>query len=210
MKKASMGLIAAGLVLLVYGLFMDTSISSYGERVHNIGLMNDRIAILIAGGFMFLGGLILFSILKIKLPNEQKEESITGTKAKPVNFSLPSWNSSSKLVRWVIGFVIGIPVAFAFGGISVALTTVVTGSRSDVHWIVFIVSFLAILAYIVRSSVSISKFLYVGFGLSLIGGVVSLFAGEEIGFAFMFFGILMCFFGGLLLTRRKTNATATV
>jgi len=73
MKKASYLMMATGLIALVYGLFMDTTGGYlYGERIHNLALANDRISIILFGGFFFLGGII---IAAIKKPDTKKCET---------------------------------------------------------------------------------------------------------------------------------------
>lgn len=74
MKKLSIFSIAFGVLLLLYGLQMDTTVYSgkFGD-VHNIGRMNDRISILITGGFIFLGGIGLFALWYSKRSKEEAE-----------------------------------------------------------------------------------------------------------------------------------------
>lgn len=54
-------LITAGIIGMLYGLlFFDVTVDTNGfTRVNNIGLMNDREAILIVSGFFFLGGILM-------------------------------------------------------------------------------------------------------------------------------------------------------
>jgi hypothetical protein len=60
MKGLGLFLIALGALGLLVGLCMDTSVDVPGlsERVHNVGLMDQRRNLLIAGGFVLLGGLL--------------------------------------------------------------------------------------------------------------------------------------------------------
>lgn len=45
---------------MLVGLVFDTSIeTSNGDRVHNVGMMNDRLAIIILGAALFIGGILL-------------------------------------------------------------------------------------------------------------------------------------------------------
>ncbi len=64
--------IGVGLTMLIYGVFMDTSVSSGYGRVINIGLANDRLMYIMIGGFIFLGGVILFGIYKVKQTKEEE------------------------------------------------------------------------------------------------------------------------------------------
>ena len=65
--KLFMGL---GIGLLVYGLAMDTSVSTDHGRVVNIGLANDRLIFILMGGFVFVGGIILYAVFKAKQTKE--------------------------------------------------------------------------------------------------------------------------------------------
>jgi hypothetical protein len=56
MKRISMVLIAIGIVVVVSGLFMDTSYCG----VYNFSRGNDRIAVLFLGACFFIGGLVLY------------------------------------------------------------------------------------------------------------------------------------------------------
>jgi hypothetical protein len=51
---------------------MDTSVSSGYGRVVNIGLANDRLTLVLIGGFVFLGGVILFVVFKAKQTKEDE------------------------------------------------------------------------------------------------------------------------------------------
>lgn len=65
-------LMGAGLTLLLYGVFMDTSVSSGYGRVVNLGLANDRLMYIMVGGFVFVGGVILFGVYKVKQTKEDE------------------------------------------------------------------------------------------------------------------------------------------
>ena len=61
MKLAGGLLTAAAVVVLIYGLSMETSVPTLSGRVANLGLMHDQeVAVLIAVG-LFIGGVILFA-----------------------------------------------------------------------------------------------------------------------------------------------------
>lgn len=51
-------LLAAGSVLIAIGAFMNTTVEAHGEKIHNIGLMNTRIVIVMIGGIAFISGAI--------------------------------------------------------------------------------------------------------------------------------------------------------
>jgi hypothetical protein len=67
MKPVTTGkvLIAIGCLLMFRALTMSISIGSFGGyEIPNIHLMNQRQILLFLGGFLFLGGLVLYSANK--------------------------------------------------------------------------------------------------------------------------------------------------
>jgi hypothetical protein len=64
--------IGIGLLLLVFGLAMDTSVSTGYGRVVNIGLANDRFILVVIGGVVFIGGVVLFAVFKAKQTKEDE------------------------------------------------------------------------------------------------------------------------------------------
>ncbi len=64
--------IGIGLLLLVFGLAMDTSVSTGYGRVVNIGLANDRFILVVSGGVLFIGGVALFAVFKAKQTKEDE------------------------------------------------------------------------------------------------------------------------------------------
>jgi hypothetical protein len=64
--------IGVGLALLAWGIFMDTSVESGYGRVINIGLANERLMLVLIGGFVFVGGVILFAVFKAKQTKEDE------------------------------------------------------------------------------------------------------------------------------------------
>lgn len=60
MKIPNHALTVIGIIVMLVGLFFDTSIeNSRGDRIHNIGMMNDRLALIILGATLFIGGILL-------------------------------------------------------------------------------------------------------------------------------------------------------
>lgn len=59
MKVIGYILMIAGLIAMVFAINMDVSVSTYGGRVNNIGLMSDRQNYLIFSAVIFLAGVIL-------------------------------------------------------------------------------------------------------------------------------------------------------
>lgn len=76
MKLAWKLLIAAGGLLVMVAMGLDTTVSTgYGRRVHNLGLQQQQLMLLILGCMFFLAGIVLFGILKIKqTPDEAQHE----------------------------------------------------------------------------------------------------------------------------------------
>ncbi|MDO8776270.1 MAG: hypothetical protein Q7K57_47690 [Burkholderiaceae bacterium] len=72
MKLAWKILIGLGVVLVVLSFGMDTTVSSGGGRVHNIGLQQDSQNILILGCFMFLAGIVLYAVKKVKQTSDDE------------------------------------------------------------------------------------------------------------------------------------------
>jgi len=68
-------LIAIGCLLMVYALNMSISIGSFGGyEIANIHLLNQRQILLFLGGFLFVGGIVLYSSNKAKQTKEQEEQ----------------------------------------------------------------------------------------------------------------------------------------
>jgi hypothetical protein len=62
--------------LCLVALQMDTTVGSGSYRVHNIGLQHKQLLLLVFGSVMFLAGIVLFGIHKVKqTPEEEKEEA---------------------------------------------------------------------------------------------------------------------------------------
>jgi hypothetical protein len=72
MKLAWKVLVGLGVLLVFISLGMDTTVSYGGGRVHNIGLQGQQQMFLILGCFLFLAGIILFAVLKMKQTSDQE------------------------------------------------------------------------------------------------------------------------------------------
>lgn len=59
MKNIGYILMGVGLIAMICAMNMDVSVSTYGGRVNNIGLISDRQNYLTFSGIIFLGGVIL-------------------------------------------------------------------------------------------------------------------------------------------------------
>jgi hypothetical protein len=71
-KIISKFLIAFSVVVIIFAMSMDTTVSTGYGRVNNLGLLNDQSNLLILGGIGFIGGIILFSTAKIKQTTEEE------------------------------------------------------------------------------------------------------------------------------------------
>ncbi len=66
-KIAGWVVLAIGVLIVIFGLFMDVSVTTYGGyRFNNIGLMSQRQNLIIIGGFVAVAGL-LFAIFSDRI-----------------------------------------------------------------------------------------------------------------------------------------------
>ena len=67
MKETGWFMLIGGLALLAYGFVMDTTTGGYldSDRVHNLGLLSNRVYIGILGGFVFLAGIVALAAATI-------------------------------------------------------------------------------------------------------------------------------------------------
>jgi hypothetical protein len=75
MKLAWKLLSAAGLLLVWIAMEADTTVSIGSERIHNLGMQQQQLMLLILGCVLFLAGVMLFGVLKLKqTPEEEAQE----------------------------------------------------------------------------------------------------------------------------------------
>lgn len=74
MKLAWKILIGLGIFLVVLSFGMDTTVSYEGGRVYNLGLQQERQNTLILGCFLFLAGIVLYALKKVKQTSDQEAE----------------------------------------------------------------------------------------------------------------------------------------
>jgi RNA polymerase subunit RPABC4/transcription elongation factor Spt4 len=73
----SSGLIIVGLILLVFSLTMDTTVSTtYGDHVHNIGLLNKKTNFTIISSVMILTGVVLLISNKMRHNESSSKKTI--------------------------------------------------------------------------------------------------------------------------------------
>lgn len=76
MKIAWRVLLSFGGLMVLYAIVMDTTVSRGGERFHNVGLQQQQLMLLILGCVMFLAGIGLFGVAKLKqTPREAEEDA---------------------------------------------------------------------------------------------------------------------------------------
>jgi preprotein translocase subunit SecE len=123
-------MMSLGLVLLVSGLFMNTSVDGH---VINVGLANDRLILVLIGGFLFVGGVIFYGVFNSKQSKEdealeqhqkeskKKEKRIRAQRRSREISKTVSWFISEKLahdfllVRFVHAVVAFIIICFCYG-----------------------------------------------------------------------------------------------
>lgn len=119
MKVETVGklLIATGALVFVYAMTMSVSVGDSGFA--NIGLLAARQNTLIFGGFLFLAGVILYAVFKLKQTKEDVDIADKlrhdRTEAAKSFMTGADQGSSSIAVRLILGI--------AFGGYSVLLLT---------------------------------------------------------------------------------------
>ncbi|MBL0422385.1 hypothetical protein JI739_18700 [Ramlibacter sp. AW1] len=75
MKFAWKALITLGALLALFAMNMDTTVSTGFGRVHNVGLVSQQQTLLILGCALFVGGLIVFGVVKLKqTPEDEAQE----------------------------------------------------------------------------------------------------------------------------------------
>ena len=81
MRAIYIVLLALGSAVMLYALFMATTVQSSYGRVHNIGLQSDRQLFLIFGCFLVLVGVILFAVHQLKERPSQDASEIEARQA---------------------------------------------------------------------------------------------------------------------------------
>lgn len=105
MKLAWKILVGLGAVMVFISLGMDTTVSTGTGRVHNIGLQHQQQTFLILGCFLFLAGIVLFAVFKIKQTPEQEAAEETERQAAAEVTKLRAEDLSAKAVK--VGSVLG-------------------------------------------------------------------------------------------------------
>lgn len=67
-------LVGIGVLMMFSAFSMDTTVSFGGQRIHNLGRQADQQMLLMLGCALFLGGMVLFAVIKIKQTPEQEEK----------------------------------------------------------------------------------------------------------------------------------------
>ncbi len=97
MKLAWKALIGLGIFLVVLSFGMDTTVQSGGGRVYNLGLQQDRQNLLILGSVLFLAGIVLYAVKKVKqTPEDLAAEEKAQQMAREVNKGrMDAWSAKA-------------------------------------------------------------------------------------------------------------------
>ena len=83
MKLAWKMLVVTGVLLMLSAVLMDTTVDSRVGRIVNIGLQSQQQMLLILGGVLFLAGVMLFGIMKIKqTPEDEAKARVDAAKTR--------------------------------------------------------------------------------------------------------------------------------
>lgn len=104
MKSAWKILIGLGVFLVLLSFGMDTTVSSGIGRVHNMGLQQDRQNMLILGCFMFMAGIVLYAVKKVKQTPEElaAEEKAQQTSIEATNGRVEDWSAKADEIGKVL------------------------------------------------------------------------------------------------------------
>ncbi|HWI81562.1 hypothetical protein, partial [Ramlibacter sp.] len=120
-------MIAVGALLALVALNLDTSVSTGFGRVHNIGLQSQQQMLLILGCVMFLAGVILFAVEKIKQTPEEDARDRAAEEAvqAKVKGAITEWKRRGdervellESRRIVSGWLSPLDESYAFGRVS--------------------------------------------------------------------------------------------
>ncbi len=87
MNDKAIWVIVFGAILVLYSLSMDTTVASGYGRVHNLSKASHQQNLLILGGFVFIAGIILFSLYRLKQTPEKELEENKEEEAKAAELS---------------------------------------------------------------------------------------------------------------------------
>jgi ABC-type anion transport system duplicated permease subunit len=92
MKIAWKLLVAAGVLLAMIAVGTDTTVGSgLGGRVHNLGLQQQQLMLLIVGCAMFLAGIVVFGIAKLKQTPEEDQKEREKSKETESKWAPKAW-----------------------------------------------------------------------------------------------------------------------
>lgn len=148
-------IVISGVILILNGLFMDTTVSTGFGLVHNLGKMQRSVHLLVLGGILVIGGFIWNNSLKgdIHKPESLKDESV-GTDQSLKEFLNTVQNSRQKNKEHWQKFVKEIPkdhllirvtTGIATGLVLLGFTLYLQHSKFDsdeINFLKFIASFL--------------------------------------------------------------------
>jgi hypothetical protein len=131
MKSLSWMLIIIGIVTIIYAMNMDVSVGYGSDRVFNLHKGSQQNNLLMLGGFIFVGGLILFGFSKTRQTpeDEAKEEAENGEWAREIWGTIKNvsgWNWLSKhfsapkdmrQMRLIVSLFTGVSLGFVSGSL---------------------------------------------------------------------------------------------
>jgi hypothetical protein len=164
MKVETIGkmLIAAGVIVLLYAMNMDVTMDNSG--IVNLHLISERQNTLIFGGFLFLAGIVLFAVFKLKQTKEDAEAADQLRKDRKSAFMLFMTGSDRRPlslgVRLILGIAFGAYSAFFLAHFALFVNAMLTEEfvPKNKEMIIAGVTAIALIAYAFRK-ISIKKVL---------------------------------------------------
>ena len=174
MKPVTTGkvLIAIGCLLMFRALTMSISIGSFGGyEIPNIHLMNQRQILLFLGGFLFLGGLVLYSANKTKQTKEQEEQELAAFE-KEMDEKFRKFNEDnvkfvSRIKQIIKNHAIKISLIYQRYDVSQKIRRITTGLLVGVFAGVFIGILISLVAWKLFEAEMLSVFVYT-FGIVIV------------------------------------------
>jgi hypothetical protein len=174
MKPVTTGkvLIAIGCLLMFRALTMSISIGSFGGyEIPNIHLMNQRQFLLFLGGFLFIGGIVLYSANKTKQTKEQEEHELAAFE-KEVDEKFRKFNEDnvkfvSRIKQIIKNYAIKISLIYQQYDVSQKIRRIATGLLVGVFAGVFFGFLISLIASKLLEQEMLSVFGYT-FGIVLV------------------------------------------
>ena len=174
MKPVTTGkvLIAIGCLLMFRALTMSISIGSFGGyEIPNIHLMNQRQFLLFLGGFLFIGGIVLYSANKTKQTKEQEEQELAAFE-KEMDEKFRKFNEDnvkfvSRIKQIIKNHAIKISLIYQRYDVSQKIRRITTGLLVGVFAGVFLGILISLVAWKLFEAEMLSVFVYT-FGIVIV------------------------------------------